>query len=396
MHNPGLTYFVMSIFNDTFFQKQLENLLISGFSQGSFNGTSGNDIQFLFSWPPEILNAKEYNNPWTANNPNGLMSSTENISRLVNPIPFISNQFTPSANTVEDVYGNLILSASITHQSDNSDSIKPEVSQNFSSFQGNSDISSTAVKPKTTNIKDKLNLFQEREAIIELERKISIEIAQKIISGNPSKKTIQSNQTALQSLVKQLSPIHEEASARFLAGSINQINPSQNPSLLKENNLSNPDLSIVGKSFYNAKNQFETTYLSSTINPKSTYHPSYVIPNNFADEVAAKEWPVLSTILKDSKQQDIKVSFSYTRADISRPWFMGYLMSMGGWTLDGQSPGWLSNGSKINNPGIFPLLTLSLLVCRNMRITGPNSNYEADGLQIIARCCQITPKMAPD
>ncbi|WP_215222950.1 hypothetical protein [Echinicola shivajiensis] len=385
----------MSIFNDSFFQKQLENLLISGFSQGSFNGTSGNEIQFLFSWPPETLNEKEYNNPWTANNPNGLMSSTENISRLVNPIPFISNLFTPSANTVEDVYGNLILSANITDQSDGSNSIKKEVGQNFSAFQDISGAALTTVKPKTKNIKDKLNLYQERESIIELERKISIDIANKIISGNPSRKTIQSNQTALQSLVKKLSPIHEEASASFLAGSIKQINSSQKSSVPKEN-LSNSDLSLAGKTFYNAKNQFETTSLSSTINPTSTYHPSYIIPNNFADETADQEWPVLSTILKDSKQQDIKVSFSYTRADISRPWFMGYLMSMQGWSLNGQSPGWLSNGSKINNPGIFPLLTLSLLVCRNMKITGPNSNYEANGLQIIARCCQVTPKMAPD
>ncbi|UCS95630.1 hypothetical protein KZP23_11725 [Echinicola marina] len=381
----------MSIFNDTFFQKQLENLLISGFSQGTFNGTSGNEIQFLFSWPPEVLDDKQYINPWTANNPSGLMSSTENISRLVNPIPFINTHFTPSANTVEDVYGNLILSASITDQSSSDQS----TNQSFSTSEANLFSSRTISQAKTSSIKDKLSLNQERESIIELERKISLEIADNIISGNTSPKRIQSNQNTLRSLVKKLSPLQEEASSRFLSGSIKQINPTKKSSLFRTPSF-NKDLSIVGKSFYDARIQFDTTSLSSTLNPKTSYHPSYMIPNNFSDEAASKAWPSLSTTLKDSKQQDVKVSFSYTRADITRPWFMGYLMSMGGWTLKGQAPGWLSNGSKINNPGIFPLLTLSLLLCRNMKITGPNSNYESIGLQIIARCCQVTPKMAPD
>ncbi|WP_186756316.1 hypothetical protein [Echinicola salinicaeni] len=387
----------MSIFNDPLIQKKLENLFTSGFSQGSFGGVKGDQIQFLFSWPPEVLDDSQYANPWSANHPQGLMSATENISKLVNPIPLLSKNFTPSPNSIESIYGNIILNASpveLTKEIASRTNTRVSTFQNTLNDKG---LTSNRIQKKIDTKKD-LMLSQERESLLELERKISLEIADNIISGKATSSTTNKSIKSLQGLRSQFSRNHEQAFARSFAATVRQLPLAKKsvPSTMLKELATEDNTPLIVNILHNANALFRTSAVSSVNNPNTSYHPSYITPYNFADLNASKSWPEVNTTLTDSYQNNIEVSFSYTRADIERPWFLGYIMTMNGWTINGQSPGWLSTGNTDNNPGIFPLLPVSFLLCRNIKISGPKSNYEANGLQIIARCCQITPKMSPD
>ncbi|GAB3646514.1 hypothetical protein GCM10028791_06860 [Echinicola sediminis] len=388
----------MALFEDPVIQKKLENLFVSGFSQGSFGGVEGKNIQFLFSWPPETLDDSQYANPWTANHPNGLMSSTENISRLVNPIPLFSKNFTPSSNSIEDVYGDLILSARPLDSSLEMVSASERRVSPFHTLQENDkELAKNSIQKKINDKKDLL-LSRERESLLELERKLSLDMAAKIISGNPASTIPESMKASLSDIRKKLSARHEKAVSRTYTARIRQHPKIKNKStnLFLEESSNGDTVPLIVKVLHNANTLFGTTSVSSVNNPSTSYHPSYLTPYNFADKDMVKNWPVMDTVLKDSHQNNVKVSFSYTRADITRPWLLGYLLSMNGWAINGQSPGWLSNGNKDQNPGIFPLLPVSLLLCRNMKIIGSSTSYVVNGLQVIARCCQLTPKMAPD
>ncbi len=369
----------MSIITDKNVQKELAELFISAFSQGSFAGTSGEDMKFIFSWPPEVLTDSDYINPWSASNPGGSMSSVENISTLVNPIPSCLDTYFPSGNTVEEVYGNIILLANPVFEEPDSNSI-----QEFTHTTNSVQIQKNKIQSPKILLYNLIDNPEDRNT----ERILSLKIAQQIIGGKQQQK----GSPDLEDTQRKLTVIKEKLNFQT-----EHTLPIKQMSILPQlKKTDTNESSIVARVLNKANELFENTKVASLNNPKIIYHPSSVIPTNFALVSEAEGWGDVNTTIKDQKDQDVQISMKYTRADIIRPWFVSHLLWMNGWIIQGQQSGWLSTGDKNNNNGLFPLLTVSFILCRDLKIKGQYESYKATGLQIISRCCKVTPKMAPE
>lgn len=353
----------MSVVEDKNVQRVLEALFKTGFSQSSFMGTKGGSMKFLFSWPPEILDETQYQNVWSVNNPGGLMSVVENISTLVNPIPYWQDIFFPSNNTVEGIYVNVILGA------------RPVIDEDPRSelYKSESGTEVHQVKGKTVG---------RLQVIASLEKEEPDEDEERVSSLKSVGKILNSIGNGIQSL-ESIGNIKSEQKRLRPVASIGK-------SLLKGKTQS------VVRALADANALVKKHETSNTGGSRTTYCPSSIRPVNFASPEAAESWPEVSVRTKTEKGEEVNISMKYMRADIERPWMLDYLLSMDGWKIEGQKSGWLSTGDDVVNDGIFPLLPVSLILCRDLQIKSTNGNeYHVKGLQVLARCCKVLPRMAP-
>lgn len=402
----------MAVINDPNVQKEIRDIFTQAFTQGSFSGTPGNQIQLLFSWPPETLQESSYLNPWTPNN-GGSMVSTENISKLVDNIPFDQATYNYSGNSIEDVYSQFILGAFVPGPN----SIGKSAALMSENKSGNAAVAVhqdlVASQEKLTDddtIKEAATQFQDS---LENERTASLAIASHLISGITSKQDTATQKTVLDELKTNLastSGVINDISTQLQAAvsdvqkisSVAQagkkgksFSPSQILAQssaddgMTPNGLTPPPMSPIQIAMYNGNKIFSSTAVASINYPTLKYHPSFINPSGFADPTEAAGWPLLSTSIKDTAGNDVSINLSYTRADITRSWFLGYILSMNGWQIKDQDPGWLSQN-------LFPLLPVSFILCRNLEIIGSNSSYKVKGLQILAVCCKRNPGLAPE
>jgi hypothetical protein len=117
----------------------------------------------------------------------------------------------------------------------------------------------------------------------------------------------------------------------------------------------------------------------------------------------------------------LSISFKFCRVNIDRPWFKLALLAMPNWFMFNTNARAYSTGSIDDNPGMFPLLPLSLVAIRDLRITAnwspedranlsnavsfgffdlrngqfSQNTYEVKGLQIIAWISRLTPPLPP-
>lgn len=115
------------------------------------------------------------------------------------------------------------------------------------------------------------------------------------------------------------------------------------------------------------------------------------------------------------------ISFKFCRVNIERPWFKLALLSTKNWWMFDTQQGEYSTGADDPNPGMFPLLTTSFIVIRDLKITANwsqedrqnlgnatsfgffdirdgslNQNtLEVKGMQIIAWVSRVMPKLPP-
>lgn len=353
----------MAILEDKNTQRVLEALFKKGFAQSSFMGTNGENMKFLFSWPPEVLDESQYQNAWSVDNPCGLMSVVENISTLVNSIPCWQDTYFPSNNTVEGIYVNVILGARPVIDGDSGVEL-------YKSESG------TEVHQVKGNTKGRLQVIasiEKEKPDDDVERILSMESVQKILAsiGGGVQNTESIDKVKLGQ--KRLRPI-----------------ASIGKSILKGNTHS------VVRALADANALVKKHEVVRMDGSRSTYCPSSIRPANFASPEVTASWPAVSVRTKTDKGEEVSISMKYMRADIERPWMLDYLLSMDGWKIEGQKSGWLSTGDDAANDGIFPLLPVSFILCRDLQIKGENGNeFNVKGLQILARCCKVLPRMAP-
>ena len=115
------------------------------------------------------------------------------------------------------------------------------------------------------------------------------------------------------------------------------------------------------------------------------------------------------------------VSFRFCRVNVDRPWFKLALLSQPSWYMFATNARAYSTGTMNDNPGMFPLLPLSFVAIRDLKITANwsaedrvsltkavsfgffdvrngafNQNtYEVKGLQIVAWVSGLTPPLPP-
>lgn len=180
----------------------------------------------------------------------------------------------------------------------------------------------------------------------------------------------------------------------------NSINKISLINTLKNFSTDNPVSYILN----DANKLFMSTSLSSIINPILIYHPSYVMPSNFALKENSEDWPFAPAIpvkTEGNITSNLTISFRFCRVDIRRPWLNVILLEMKGWKINGQPAGILSNGQSIDNLGSFPLLPSSFIVARDLVISGTEDNsgveyYSAKGLQILAFINRVIPFIPPN
>ena len=115
------------------------------------------------------------------------------------------------------------------------------------------------------------------------------------------------------------------------------------------------------------------------------------------------------------------VSFRFCRVNVDRPWFKLALLSQPSWYMFNTNARAYSTGTMKDNPGMFPLLPLSFVAIRDLKITAnwsaedraslskavsfgffdlrngafTQNTYEVKGLQIVAWISSLTPPLPP-
>ncbi len=341
------------IIRDANIQRALKALLSDGFISESFMGVSGSQLKYQFSWPPETLEESQYINPWAINNPKGSMSSIENISSLVNTVPLWSDNYYPSNNMVENIYRYLILPAQPVLKTKRA--VANSLSNEILSDKEFEEIKKIVPEMKADNTEREKSIEKARDKIKELTSAGNIDI-------------------------KQIEKMEED------------IQKALSKRRLKSGTQDSPVLPIEKILLY--ANQLVLKLEKGSIgSPLITYCPSNVLPLNFASPSDIETtWAYTIFTCNTEENIPVDISLRFTRADIERPWMVDYLFNLKGWTIPGQEAGCLSDGSTINNRGIFPLLTLSLILCRDFTISHKEEIlFKASGLQILARCSKVVP-----
>ena len=340
-----------------------------------------------YVWPGKSLEETAYQNPWLPNNKSGSQLSTENLSNLVNPIPLLSESYTLSGNEVEKAYKFILMASPIPLAT-----IKLR--------------NESCLKEKKDSIKNKIYIKEDYNDLKqkELERQYANTCANLMVNSlqynllNSIEKEFWKKRVLKfeESVKSSWSLIVKHKSQKSLW----KRNMKRYPNILKSSSTDNPVSCVLNDS----NKIFMSTSLSSIINPILTYHPSYIIPSNFALKENSKDWPFAPAIpvkTAGNINPNLTVSFRFCRIDILRPWFNMILLEMNGWKINGQSAGSLSNGENIDNLGSFPLLPSSLIVARDLVISGTEGNsgveyYSAKGLQILASINRVIPFIPPN
>jgi hypothetical protein len=144
-----------------------------------------------------------------------------------------------------------------------------------------------------------------------------------------------------------------------------------------------------------ARRLFETSSLASLRDPTIQYHPSYAIPDNWAEQNASGNWySVVQPIQVDNSS--VSLSLKYFSVSIIRPWFMLSLFDLPSWTLP-RGPGSLSNGKTESNQGSFALLPVSIIMVRDIMAVDASEKilYQDLRSQILAFVNKVIPFSPP-
>lgn len=364
-----------------------------GFNSGAVS--QADKTYLTLNWPGQQLDVAQFANPWSPVNPQGVVSATENFSRLVDDIPSIYPVTSPNGNRVSQVY-ELVTNAKVVPPPENpAAKAAYDKAFNFLNTDGTSyDDDGKPIKIKVdspiyANYKRKLiaynnavvalmaNYFQYDMTQPEAQRKWSL-------LGPTFQSAVQS---ALNDLQNAQQTKIEDALATLSQSSDNQ----------------------VGQAFKQARDQFTMMKRAGITDPTKPWWPTYATPANWFAPNAAAEWTnvtINSGSLQTSEHSDFQsstasanaswglwsgggsfnkedghqkmskdtdsltVSFSFARISIDRPWLNYLLFSLKGWSIQAYAAGEISNGSRVQDVKVpFPLLSTSFIAVRNLKIT---------------------------
>ncbi|QRM90105.1 hypothetical protein FG167_12965 [Lacinutrix sp. WUR7] len=346
-------------------------------------------------WPCQIIDENQYGNAWSPTNPNGVMAATENLSILVDPIPNISNSYSKSGRNVETMYAFMLNGA-------------------------DADLSSSGTRSAQTSSKstnEKVALLQNVRSELEERKEVVVSLP-----DNSKIKTLRMTPESIKK--KNLEIAHSNAAAAALAFRLANKKAQVNTRSKKTENTedpisqldkakrkawkelkkvdvlttpSNPNLqttSSVENSFHEANLIFTRSTLASVSNPGISYHPSYTSPENWVDPTAKINWPLLTIPVADTNPP-VRLTITFSRIDITRPWLVSSLFELDGWKTP-QGAGSLSNGKLTNNNGNFSLIPQSMIVARDIVASTPTETvFRATGLQVLAYISKLVPFSPP-
>lgn len=81
--------------------------------------------------------------------------------------------------------------------------------------------------------------------------------------------------------------------------------------------------------------------------------------------------------------RSLRVSFTFQRVQILRPWFEYTLLGLGSWSHTGQKRNTYSTGSGTDNAGSFPLLPVAMIVARDVELT---ADWSPEDQELLTSC----------
>ena len=356
-------------------------------------------------WPGQAIDARQYGNAWSPTNPTGTTAATENLSALVDSIPNLSNTYSKSGRRVEDTYqqvvtfGHAKLSPGLDAPGELNVALRKNVT-NFADDFGPTPVIPAAIATEinertetdvTTpdgNVIHTIVLSPDAKSEVELVRKHADQAALLRALNAIKERYPAAERPAIQAQVAEA----EQSTAKAL--SLLQGVQSKKTRLLNMSLSRSPsdgDPPSIDSAFYKARTMFEKSFSSSLKDPLLQYHPSYLSPEDWTDKQASEDWNVITIPIQvDSSRVNLSVTFS--RVDITRPWFLMSLFDLADWATN-QEAGSLSSGNAQNNPGSFSLLPLSMIVARGIRAvdSGGTALFQANGLQVLAWLNKLMP-----
>lgn len=203
-----------------------------------------------------------------------------------------------------------------------------------------------------------------------------------------------------------------EAQVKLTTKAVEEVDAGEVEKAMSTVNDGEGQNNSVAEIFAAARLNFELSKLGSMMGPGYTWHMTLAKPQNwFAPEATffdvdltttralrvnrASRFPQLgrpadlgaglwqyraqNNLLRRPVAQDslnIRVRFKFARVNIYRPWLNASLFSLGNWSMAGRRRNELSTGSLKGNTGIFPLLPTSIIVARDLQISGTWSHTE--------------------
>jgi hypothetical protein len=357
-------------------------------------------------WPGQSIDARQYGNPWSPTNPNGVVVATENLSAFVDAIPNLSNAYSRSGRTVEDSYKQVVTfghakSSSFVALSELGAASTEEGMVNLPTEPDSTpalpaviaieidDRTETNVTMPDGKVIQTIVMSPEAQSGVELARKHADQAALLKALNAVKERYPAAERPALESQVAQV----EKSSARSLSA-LQKFGARKTALLEGAPSLSRGDVDTpsITSAFYKARTMFEKSYSSSVKDPLLQYHPSYLSPEDWTDKQSADDWNFL-TIPIQVEGSRVNLSLKFSRVDITRPWFLMSVFDLPDWATR-QEAGSLSNGKAQNNPGSFPLLPLSMIVAREIRAIAAADQttlFQANGLQVLAWINKIMP-----
>ena len=382
---PDQTQLVQSIYSAIF-----NGLAASGASP------AGNSFLSL-EWPGMPVSDAEYGNPWTATNLAGSPAATQAFSALVDQIPSDSPVYAPTGLGVESVYG-LILEASVAAGGPTAKTFADSQFQFASAVIGSSLDAQIAYHPSFpqplgwsgagsagwTNISVNLTspappkalppevyatvnrtlLTQGaqvgwRSAAIDKAAVERIKVPIRVFNGHPP---------AMQAFAAVPGPaataVAPHAEVRFAGKPFNQAVATAAQASLNQTIQTRSITQTLSKPATAAAAPKLPTGLLDRLDrlPQGALRPGYIM---------APTPIVLQPIhTKPISSSSLQLTMQVMRVNIIREWLNPLLFHLGGWSLDGILAGSISSGNSAANEGFFPLLPVSLLVVRNVSITG--------------------------
>lgn len=116
----------------------------------------------------------------------------------------------------------------------------------------------------------------------------------------------------------------------------------------------------------------------TTLRP-SVVAPGGMMPTSLSPELAQRFGamrivpqgpPVTPPEEQPAKSSNLRATLQMLHIGIKRPWYDPTVLHLPGWSLDGISRGFFSNGKPDVDPGLCPLVPTSVIAVRNVRIAG--------------------------
>ena len=340
------------------------------------------------------IDATQFQNEWTPDNPQGSTFASESFASLVDFVPVMSPAYASSGNSVDQLYGEVV----------------------------NANVSPPAVDPAAQAAYNRAFdlLYVDGNDFNDQGQQVTVKVESPLYRNYKNKKSLYNAKLTayqLNFLNYDLSKPADQRKWSILAptlraevdiayGDFQAARPGVVETALAT--LGQYEASSLASIFTRARQIYEQTKKGSGIGNPDWHHCEAYPGNWFADSAAPNFtgltissasfrlnessrftswsaggsvgfglWSVGASASSTSQSyslstesSNISISFLMGRIEIRRRWLNPSLFSLRGWSVAGRGAGGYSNGQSTANSGVFPLLTTAFIVARDIKISG--------------------------